>query len=718
MRTFLLVKAALLPLPVYLLGVWLGWPLAGTLAGLAWSAGWSIAARGLKPPPPFELALGLALASIAGIHLAAPDLAPHSHAILLGALAAGAGLSVVLRRPWTSEFSAGQFAGASSSPLFQAINKAISGLWAVLFAWLAAAAFLKLPAAASWGPVALGAIASVMGPKILVRRGLERMAAGDQRNAWTPASFSTRPAPAAATDEVCDVAVVGAGLGGLTAAALLADAGLKVAVFEQHNVPGGFAHTWLRRARTRDPVSGAPLVFRFDSGVHDVSGWYPGGTVHSVFARLGIENDAQWRRLDHRYVHDGHIVDVPRDWRAYAETLAKLYPHEAAQIRALFADIHTVFQGMFSTASERGGIPGAPSTPERLLAYAQANPLTVAWLNRPWKEFVARHVKDPRAAAWFSALGGYVTDEPGKATVGSMVPLFGYYFHGGHYPVGGSGVVAESLAKAIERRGGVVHLKTAVERVLVENGAAAGLMVRDDKRQQRRVLAGAVVCNADVGRLLGSLLDGTPVKSQLEAQAGPMRPACSAFGVSLGLRGSLDMPAVIHIAAPEGYAGMVIPSVADSTCAPEGYSAIEILRLVTNEEARTWLPEGIECDPARLAEYRRSDAYIARKQAAGDALIARARLVIPDIDQRIVFRTDASPATYHRYSWTSAGAIYGTNADGKIPVKTPLRNLVLAGAATHGPGVEAVVISGAYAADALRPGLLASAGRTPAALAA
>jgi len=36
----------------------------------------------------------------------------------------------------------------------------------------------------------------------------------------------------------------------------------------------------------------------------------------------------------------------------------------------------------------------------------------------------------------------------------------------------------------------------------------------------------------------------------------------------------------------------------------------------------------------------------------------------------------------------------------------PVKNLVVAGAATHGPGVEAVVISGACAAEALRPGLL------------
>ncbi|WP_041801570.1 hypothetical protein [Rhodopseudomonas palustris] len=74
-----------------------------------------------------------------------------------------------------------------------------------------------------------------------------------------------------------------------------------------------------------------------------------------------------------------------------------------------------------------------------------------------------------------------------------------------------------------------------------------------------------------------------------------------------------------------------------------------------------------------------------------------------------MFRADSTPVTYARYGWTADGTIYGTRAArGALPVKTPLRNLVIAGAATRGPGIEAVVISGADAADALRPGLLAT----------
>jgi hypothetical protein len=240
-----------------------------------------------------------------------------------------------------------------------------------------------------------------------------------------------------------------------------------------------------------------------------------------------------------------------------------------------------------------------------------------------------------------------------------------------------------------------------------QDGTVTGLIVSDERGKERRVAAKSVVCNADLGQMIGTLLADAPIADKLEAQVGRLRLACSRVGQHQ-IRGRFDHRP-IHVAAPDGHAGLVIPSAVDPTCAPEGYATLEILQLLTNDEARSWLPDGVEGNPARLAEYRRTDAYIARKRAMGDKLIARAKLAIPDVDERIVYRAELSPVTFHRYSWTSDGAIYGTKAArGPIPTKTPLRNLVIAGAATHGAGVEAVVISGAYAAASLLPGVLRS----------
>ncbi|HEY53488.1 MAG TPA: all-trans-retinol 13,14-reductase, partial [Caldilineae bacterium] len=84
-------------------------------------------------------------------------------------------------------------------------------------------------------------------------------------------------------------------------------------------------------------------------------------------------------------------------------------------------------------------------------------------------------------------------------------------------------------------------------------------------------------------------------------------------------------------------------------------------------------------------------------------LIARAEKVIPGLIEHIIYRQEASPRTFERYAWTTAGSIYGITWDSpQPPMKSPIPGLYLAGSGVFpGPGIEAVVISGVRVADAI-----------------
>src|SRR5690606_28369000 len=161
-------------------------------------------------------------------------------------------------------------------------------------------------------------------------------------------------------------------------------------VLEQHDRPGGFCHHWVRRAR--DHETGQRLLFRFDSGVHDFSGWWPDGTLDVLLKRLGKIDAVSWRRLDHRFLYDGYQLAVRRDGGALVARLGERFPDDAAGIATRFDEIHRIYIAMYSTTRFHGGFPGAPLTAADAMASAREHPLAAAWVARPWREFVTRRV--------------------------------------------------------------------------------------------------------------------------------------------------------------------------------------------------------------------------------------------------------------------------------------------------------------------------------------
>jgi phytoene dehydrogenase-like protein len=620
----------------------------------------------------------------------APHLPRAYDAVLASlALAAIAWGTLAARSPFTLEYARDDWPPEYwDAPLFRRTNTIITAVWGCVFTLNAVVGLLRLtgwlPAwvaiAASSAATALGVFFSIRFPRWYPRRWAAGEIAARNPYPWPAPAF---PADRPRDDTHHDVVVVGAGIGGLTAAALLARRGLDVLVLDQHFLPGGFCTSWPRQVRRGD----ARLRYVFDAGVHDVSGLGPRGPVRHLLEALGIAERLEWRRMTHEYILPGLRLKVPERADDFVTMLGERFPAERAAIRSFFAEIEAVYRELYADVETTGGVPAPPVTVDGMLDYPPAHPHAFRWMNVPFGTMLDAYFSDRQLKELMSVLSGYLSDDPGSLTVGAMAPIFGYYFDGGHYPVGGSQALADALVAVIREHGGEVSLRTPVKRILVEHGRAIGVELADGRVHH----AEAVVSNADLRRTFAELVGPEHLPRDFARHIERVTPSASAFVVFLGVDYVPDIEPITMLTVDGRGLGIAMPSRVDPSLAPAGHSSLTLVTLLPHTDAEAW--------------DRKAPGYAARKHALGDELIALAERALPGLRDHIVYRQEGTPATFARYAWTTGGAIYGPAVDAwRPPSKSPIERLVLAGAGVFpGAGVEAVVISGTLAADAICP---------------
>ncbi len=131
-----------------------------------------------------------------------------------------------------------------------------------------------------------------------------------------------------------DYAIIGAGVGGLFAGALLARAGKSVYVAEKHYALGGYGHSFKKSK------------FDFCAQLHYLWNCLPGEPGHAIFQKLGLAADVPFVRLnengfDHVYF-PGRRFEIRRGFDKNETELSRLYPAEKATIRKYFGIIASI----------------------------------------------------------------------------------------------------------------------------------------------------------------------------------------------------------------------------------------------------------------------------------------------------------------------------------------------------------------------------------------
>ncbi|HOV86296.1 MAG TPA: NAD(P)/FAD-dependent oxidoreductase [Syntrophobacteraceae bacterium] len=493
------------------------------------------------------------------------------------------------------------------------------------------------------------------------------------------------------------VVVIGAGLGGLSAAALLARNGFPVTLVEQHEKPGGYATTFDR----------AGGKFTFDVSLHLVSGaknW-----LGPIFEGTGIRDKIQMVQLPElcRIVAPHHDFLWPNHPDAAIDALIELFPTEALGIRGFFAQ-------MLGLADEIM-VPFSPDSILDRVFFPLTHKRMWALRNKTLAEVLDAHVRDPQLRGLLSAYWGYYGLPPSRLSGFLYTVATGSFLRfGAHYIKRRSQDLSDALLEAVETAGGKVLLETEAVGIEMRGGKIAGVRLEGGTL----LPAGAVISNAGVPSTVKMLPSGALPGDYLRKLEG-YRPSLSTFCVWLGLNGEIrDRVKGYEVFVLRDYdperafrASLVCDPAAGSlavtlydNCYPgysrPGTSTVSILMSCAYEPWRRF-----------EADYfaGRKDAYRKEKERIARVLVEETeRRVIPGLTSMIEVMEASTPLTNLRYTRNPEGAVYGYEQTlsnsfmTRLDNRTPLKGLYFASAWTFpGGGYEPCLESGARAYRAL-----------------
>ena len=283
-----------------------------------------------------------------------------------------------------------------------------------------------------------------------------------------------------------DAVVIGAGLGGLSAAAAFARQGYKVLVLEQHSVAGGYASAFTR-----------PGGFTFDVSLHSTTVGVRDGVANLIYGFPEIRDVAFVPHKPlYRAIYPDYDIRVPhRDVPGYIALLKKNFPGEDAAIDGIFAD-------MSGLVDDVGRLSSADGPPD-MANFPKNFPHLFKNFNRTWGAMLDERVKNPKLKAVITGLWGYFGLPPSKLSpFYYAMPLMGYLEGGGYYPIGTSQKISDAFVGLIKKNGGEVKLNAKVERILVRDHAATGVRTADGAEYRAR----AVISNANAPDTFGRMM--------------------------------------------------------------------------------------------------------------------------------------------------------------------------------------------------------------------
>ncbi|HEY2860832.1 MAG TPA: NAD(P)/FAD-dependent oxidoreductase [Terracidiphilus sp.] len=429
------------------------------------------------------------------------------------------------------------------------------------------------------------------------------------------------------------IAIVGGGIAGLCTAVYALKCGYQVEVLEMHDMAGGLAMSWRRGAYT------------FETCLHWLVGSKPGGDLHAQWSevfdidRLTFVNEDEFVRVE---TDGGDAFSVYANVDRLEHEMLRRAPQDSVAILELTRTIRTLGKFRFIDPSS-----GIRENWLNILRDLPILPLFAKLLRISGKEY-AKRFSDPLIAAFFGR------GDMGRMSVIAILLSLAWMNKGNAgYCHGGALAMIRRIEAEVYRLGGEIAFGARVNRIVVENDTATGVMLADG----RMVNVDWVISAADGHATIFDMLGGRYLDRATKERYEQRETFPSYLQVSLGI--ALDLSDEPPMATRLLYQPLVVDPVTeldalsfrifnfDPTFAPKGKTVVT--SFVPTRNFDYW-KELRQSDPGK---------YRSEKRRVAEAVIDVLEKRIPYVRSAIEVCDVSTPASVHRYTGNWKGSMEG-----------------------------------------------------------
>lgn len=499
-----------------------------------------------------------------------------------------------------------------------------------------------------------------------------------------------------------DVIVIGAGVGGLTAASLLSKAGLSVCVLEKEPHVGGYLAGFRRKE------------FRFDTAIHWLNQCGSGGVVDMIFSILGTDYPKPvTQQKIRRYIGTHHNYLLTQNPDELKQQWLTEFPEDAKGIKQFFKaakKIGAAFNKYYHVFRTEESMSYWEKLKKKM-AFMQFGMAFIPYLRysglQGFQKGLKRYFKQKKLHKVFTA---------DTELIGCLVPIgWAYYKDFQSPPEGGSQTIPEWLKHIISYDNNDIFLNCNVQTIAVQNKLATEVHF-SHRGTAQTVNAKYIVASIDVETLYEKILPQGTISSMFKKKLAEAELYSSSITISI----ALDCPTeqlgfneeLIHLTSSDDNAhsrgaaflseiSIIAPSVRDKSLAPDGKGTLTIYAPAQICDNEFW-----HTTKDSKGKYIRTEAYRQLKSRIAEKIIEHVEHVLaPNLRSHILFYELATPITHWRYTGNKNGTMMGAkpgraNMKNKIAhYQTPIKNVLLGGHwAELGGGVPIAVKAGSNAA--------------------